>query len=81
MRNALLAAFLLSVAAAPAFAFQCPADMARIDEALAANPQLSEDQLAQVQSLRAEGEALHDAGDHQGSVDKLQEALAILGAE
>jgi len=66
------------LAAAPAFAFHCPADMAKIDAALAKNPQLSADQLAQVKKLRADGEALHKAGKHQESVDTLGRAMTIL---
>jgi hypothetical protein len=35
--------------------------------------------MTQVTKLRAEGEAQHKAGSHQTSVDKLAEAMAILG--
>lgn len=63
----------------PAFAFHCPADMAAIDAALAANPQISTEQLAQVKALRAEGETLHKAGDHANSVATLATAMDILG--
>lgn len=65
--------------AAPAFGYHCPADMAQIDEALAANPQITAEQLTEVQALRAEGETLHTAGDHDGSVAALAKAKAILG--
>lgn len=65
--------------AAPAFGFQCPMDMAAIDEALAANPQISAEQMAEVKALRAEGESLHASGDHDGSVAALAKAKAILG--
>ena len=74
----------LSVAAAlllvggQALAFHCPVDMKKIDQALAANPQLSAEQLARVKQLRSEGEALHNAGQHQESVDTLGKAMAIL---
>jgi hypothetical protein len=64
--------------AAPAFAFHCPADMAKIDAALAKNPQLSKEDLAEVKKLRADGEALHKAGKHQESVDTLAKAMKIL---
>ncbi|MDH3262971.1 MAG: hypothetical protein OEM24_03115 [Paracoccaceae bacterium] len=64
--------------AAPAHAFQCPADMAAIDAALA-TASLSAEDLARVQELRAQGEALHAAGSHQASVDALAEARALLG--
>jgi hypothetical protein len=54
-------------------------DMQQIDAALAANPKLSAEQLAEVKKLRAEGEAQHNAGDHAKSVDTLAKAKAILG--
>ncbi len=61
-----------------AFAFHCPADMKKIDDALAKNPTLSAEQMADVKKLRAEGEALHNAGKHQESVDTLAKAMKIL---
>ncbi|MEX1205143.1 MAG: hypothetical protein WEB85_07835 [Dongiaceae bacterium] len=79
MKRTLLAAALLMAFATPAFAFQCPGDMGKIDAALAANPSLSAEQLAEVQKLRADGEAMHKAGKHQDSVDTLAKAMAILG--
>jgi hypothetical protein len=75
-RIALLIA--LALASATAFAFHCPADMKKIDEALAKNPPLSAAQLAEVKKYRADGEALHKAGKHQESVDTLAKAMAIL---
>lgn len=72
-------ALALALMAGPAFAFQCPADMAKIDEALEAGTELSEEQLAMVMELRAEGEELHASGQHQQSVDALHEAMTILG--
>ena len=81
MKSVALAAFLTVALAMPAFAFHCPADMAEIDAALAGGPDLTAEQLAEVERLRTEGEVLHDAGDHQGSVDALAAAKAILGIE
>jgi len=75
-RIALLTA--LALASAAAFAFHCPADMRKIDEALAKNPPLSAAQLAEVKKYRADGEALHKAGKHQDSVDTLAKAMAML---
>jgi hypothetical protein len=69
------AAALLSSAA---FAFHCPVDMKKIDEALAKNPKLSSQQAAEVKKYRADGEALHKAGKHQESVDTLAKAMKIL---
>lgn len=61
-----------------ALAFHCPADMKKIDAALATNPQLTSEQSTEVKKLRAEGEALHKAGKHQESVDTLAKAMKIL---
>jgi len=81
MKRTLLAAALLMALATPAFAMHCPADMAKIDAALAQSPSLSAEQLAEVQKLRAEGETMHKAGNHQDSVDTLAKAMAILGIQ
>jgi hypothetical protein len=64
--------------AGSAFAFHCPADMAKIDAALAKNPQLSAAEMTQVKQLRAEGETLHKAGKHTESVETLGKAMKIL---
>jgi hypothetical protein len=77
LRIATLAAALV-FASGTALAFHCPADMAKIDAALAKNPQLSAEDLQQVKQLRAEGETLHKAGKHQESVDTLGKAMKIL---
>lgn len=68
----------LALAAAPALAFHCPADMRKIDAAMGKNPKLSQEQAAEVKKLRADGEALHKAGKHQESVDTLAKAMKIL---
>ena len=81
MKRILPAAFALTLLSGPAFAFHCPADMAKIDAALAAGPQISAEQLAEVQRLRAEGEEYHAAGQHQESVDALAKAMEILGIQ
>lgn len=61
-----------------ALAFHCPADMKKIDAALAKSPKLSAAQASEVKQLRAEGEKLHKAGKHQESVDALAKAMKIL---
>lgn len=81
MRRTLAAAAILAFLATPALAMHCPADMAKVDAALAGNPQLSAEQLAEVQRLRAEGEEYHKAGQHQESVDTLAKAMEILGIQ
>ena len=75
-RSMVAAAALL--ASSTAFAFHCPADMKKIDEALAKNPSLTAEQMADVKKLRAEGEAFHKAGKHQESVDTLAKAMKTL---
>ena len=69
----------LVLASSAAMAFHCPADMKKIDAALAANPKLSASQMADVKKYRADGEASHKAGKHQDSVDTLAKAMKILG--
>ncbi|MPY72253.1 MAG: hypothetical protein GEU92_19520 [Alphaproteobacteria bacterium] len=64
--------------AAPAFASQCPMNMAAIDAALAKNPQLTEQQMTKVKELRARGEEQHEAGQHGASEETLAEAMKIL---
>ncbi|MBP8214338.1 MAG: hypothetical protein KAX66_02650 [Propionivibrio sp.] len=64
---------------ATALAFHCPADMKKIDDALAAGPSISAEQMTEVKKLRAEGETLHKAGKHQESIDTLSKAMKILG--
>jgi len=81
MKRILLATAAVVLLSTPALAMHCPADMAKIDAALAANPQISAEQLAEVQALRAEGETYHKAGQHQESVDTLAKAMAILGIQ
>lgn len=62
-----------------ALAMHCPADMRKIDEALAKNPKLSAAQMTEVRKLRADGEASHKAGKHQEAVDTLAKAMKLLG--
>ena len=69
---------LIIALATPGFAFQCPADMAAIDAAIE-NANIGEEDMARVKELRATGEAEHEAGNHQASVDALAEAKALLG--
>ena len=79
MSRTLIAA--LAFFSSTAFAFHCPADMRKIDEALAKNPKLSSAQMAEVKKYRADGEALHKAGKHQESVDTLAKAMKILNIQ
>jgi len=55
--------------------------MKKIDDALARNPKLTAEQMADVKKYRADGEALHKAGKHQESVDTLAKAMKILNIQ
>jgi hypothetical protein len=77
MKRVLTAVAALAFAGS-AWAFHCPADMKKIDEAMGKNPKLSAEQMAEVKKYRAEGETLHKAGKHQESVDTLAKAMKIL---
>ena len=79
----IVAAVILAGASSTAFAFGCPKAMKAIDEALAKNPKLTAEQMADVKKYRAEGEALHKESkvreDHQKAIDTLAKAQKILG--
>ena len=77
--SSILVAASLVLASGTALAFHCPKDMKQIDAALAKNPKLSAQQMADVKKYRAEGERLHKAKKHQESVDTLDKAKKILG--
>ena len=77
--SAVALAALVVGASAPALAGTCPKIMKKIDAALAANPQVSAEQMTRITELRAEGAAQHKAGSHSASVDSLNKALEILG--
>lgn len=78
MKRLLALATALAFASSTAFAFHCPADMAKIDKALAGQHKLNEKQLAEVKKQRADGEAAHKAGKHQEAVDTLAKAMKTL---
>ncbi len=79
MKRVAFAAILTAVLVGPALAGQCPADMKKVDAALAASPQISAAQLAEVATLRAEGETQHKGGQHGAAVKTLAKAKEILG--
>jgi hypothetical protein len=62
-----------------ALANSCPAEMKKIDEALAKSPNLTSTQMTQVKQLRADGETMHKAGKHDDSMKALAQAKGILG--
>jgi hypothetical protein len=75
-RTALAAA--LALACSTAFAHNCPNEMKAIDAALTKTT-LTGAKAAEVQKLRADGEALHKAGKHKESMEALGKAKGILG--
>ena len=79
----IVAAVILALASSTAFAFGCPKAMKAIDDALAKNPKLTPEQMADVKKYRAEGERLHKDSkareDHQKAIDTLAKAEKILG--
>lgn len=77
----LTAAAALAFASSAALAFHCPADMKKIDEALAKHPKLTDQQLSEVKKYRTDGERLHKEGKHQESVDTLAKAMGVLGVK
>ena len=79
MERTLLAAAALALADGPAFASSCPMHMKNIDEALAKNPSLSAEKMAEVKKQRQQGEELHKAGKHAESMAELAKAEATLG--
>ena len=79
MKRVLLAAVVTIALTGTAPASQCPKLMGEVDAALAANPQISAEQTAEVMKLRGEGEAQHAAGQHAESVAALDKAKEILG--
>ncbi|CAN7700060.1 hypothetical protein PSGK_18780 [Pseudomonas solani] len=74
---AFIAAALIST---PLWAMHCPQDMAKIDEMLKNDPPSDATLLAEAQRLRAEGEELHKAGNHEESAKVLKEAIDMLQA-
>ena len=53
--------------------------VARLDAALAENPKLDEETLAEIQSLRADGEKQIASGKEDKAVEAVVQALLLLG--
>lgn len=75
--RSLIGGIVLMAFSAPALAFHCPLDVKAIDNALP-KVNLTATQKEQVMSLRDEGLAQHEAGDHGASVKTLAEAMRII---
>ncbi|MBX9463053.1 MAG: hypothetical protein KL840_17975 [Aquamicrobium sp.] len=78
MLRMMLVAASLALSPVAALAHSCPVLMQDIDAALP-DANLSAEDAAKVAELRAQGEELHSAGDHDGSMAALEEAKALLG--
>ena len=79
IKAAAVGGVLLITMASPALAFQCPSLVSKLDAALADATNLSTVQADEIEVLRDDGAARHDAGDHGGAVAVLKEALSKLG--
>jgi hypothetical protein len=78
MKKLLTALAITALMTGTAFAASCPMHVKKIDDALATST-ASDEVKTQAQALRDEGQALHDSGDHAGSMAKLAEAEKLLG--
>ncbi len=78
MRHIALA-LALGAASSAAMASNCPGLMAKIDAILVTNPDLPPTLLEEVTTLRADGQKQHEKGDHDKSVETLNQALFLLG--
>ena len=81
MKSRLFVAVAALAFSGAALAFHCPADMKKIDDAMAKNPKLTDAQMTEVKKYRAEGETLHKAGKHQESIDTLAKAMKVLNVK
>lgn len=70
----------IAITAGSAMASHCPTDVQAIDAALQ-SASVSDEQRAQIMSLRDEGASLHEAGNHSESEAKLHEAMQMLGIQ
>ncbi len=66
------------LASCPAWAHQCPGQIATLDRLLAQNPPSDKTLEAQVRELRNQGKQAHDKGQHEQAVSLLQQALDLL---
>lgn len=76
-RLKLLGAAAAVLVATPALAFHCPKDAAAIDHGLSVLA-VGDDVKAEVQALRDQGMAEHEAGNHADAVNTLSEAMRLL---
>jgi hypothetical protein len=80
-RVMLLAALVVLMGTSVALSFSCPIDIASFDKAVAAGPKVAAEVLAKSIKLRNKAERQHQAGDHGGSIESINMALDLIGAE
>ena len=78
MKKLLLARAMTLALAGSAYANQCPALMAKIDEAMKTTT-VDEATKAKATELYTKGKAEHESGDHAASEATLGEAMKLLG--
>ena len=77
----LLAASVVFIGTSTALSFSCPVNIASFDKAVAAGPKVSAEVLARAVKYRNKAEEQHKAGNHGGSIESINEALDLIGAE
>ncbi len=81
MKNTLLALAILSAIPATAFASQCQDDLAQIDEALAAQTDLSKEIRNEIEDMRSQAVQLCGAGNEQEGLDVTAEVKSKLNLQ
>ncbi|MCP1675189.1 tetratricopeptide (TPR) repeat protein [Natronocella acetinitrilica] len=80
----ILLSLVLIMFAGSAFAHSCPRLMSEIDAVLEGDEvesHIEADVLTEAMSLREQGEAYHDDGDHDRAMEALEKALELLAIE
>ncbi len=77
VRNTFIAFATFALMASPALAAHCPEDAAAIEHALLSTS-LSDEEKAEVERLKDEGMAQHEAGNHRESEALLADAMRRL---
>lgn len=80
MKNIIISfsALIFMSATSVSFAHNCPNLSEQVTTKIEQMSNADPDVLAMAETLRTEGMALHESGDHDGSVAKLGEALQVL---
>jgi hypothetical protein len=81
MKRLLVLASVLVGFATPALASQCPTYMQKVDASLTANQDLRPGQIEDAKKHRKDGEAAHNAGNHEKSIAELKKASEALGIQ